>query len=254
MDWNQSVIKQILYRDTAFNQAESYESYTSFEREDGYAMMKLLDLVRGIKVLDLGCGTGYFSKILSDLVGPEGTVVGIDPDEERLKVAREKHTASNLKYLNEIAENIPGTDYDLIFSNHVIHWCMDKDLVFKQVHKSLKKGGKFAFTCMLSAKLADIVSEGTHSKEAIQASRDTIYLTSVSKFKQIAESNSFIVNQCGTMQKDYIYKDVEALIISYKIHFKLDETHFNYEALKKKFGQGEIKIEEQVVYFVLTKL
>ena len=125
-----------------FNQAESYESYTSFEREDGYAMIELLDLVRGIKVLDLGCGTGYFSKILSDLVGPEGTVVGIDPDEERLKVAREKHTASNLKYLNGIAENIPGTDYDLVFSNHVIHWCKDKDLVFKQVHKSLKKGGE----------------------------------------------------------------------------------------------------------------
>ena len=70
-----------------FSQAESYESYTSFEREDGYAMIKLLDSVRGINVLDLGCGTGYFSKILSDLVGPEGTVVGIDPDEERLKVA-----------------------------------------------------------------------------------------------------------------------------------------------------------------------
>ena len=101
--------------------------------------------MRGIKVLYLGCGTGYFSKILSDLVGPEGTVVGIDPDEERLKVAREKHIASNLKYLSGIAENIPGTDYDLVFSNHVIHWCKDKDLVFKQVHKSLKKGGKFAF-------------------------------------------------------------------------------------------------------------
>ena len=69
-----------------FKQAESYESYTSFEREDNYVTIKLLDLVRGIKVLNLGCGTGYFSKIL---VGHEGTVVGIDPDQESSQ--RETH-------------------------------------------------------------------------------------------------------------------------------------------------------------------
>ena len=52
--------------------------------------------MRGIK---LGCGTGYFSEILSDLVGPEGTVVGIDPNKECLKVAKEKHAARNLMKL-----------------------------------------------------------------------------------------------------------------------------------------------------------
>ena len=237
-----------------FNQAESYESYTSFEREDGYATIKLLDPVRGIKVLDLGCGTGYFSKILSDLVGPEGTVVGIDPDEERLKVAREKHTASNLKYLNGTAENIPGTEYDLVFSNHVIHWCKDKDLVFKQVHKSLKKGGKFAFTCMLSTTLLDIASEDTHSKEFLQAIKSIIHIISEDKYREVAESTGFVISQCGIIKKDVIFKDVETLIKSYTIHFKFDASHFNTEALENKFGKGEIKFEDgQVLYFIMIK-
>ena len=102
-------------------------------------------------MLDLGCGTGYFSKILADLVGPEGKVVAIDPDVERLSLAKKMYTADNLEYYEGKAEDIQGTDYDIVFSNHVIHWCMDKDLVFQQVSKSLKKGGKFAFTVILNS-------------------------------------------------------------------------------------------------------
>ena len=63
-------------------------------------------------------------------MGPDGKVVGIDPDTERLQLAKEKYSASNIEYLEGSAENIPGGDYGLVFSNHVLHWCNDKNLVF----------------------------------------------------------------------------------------------------------------------------
>ena len=49
----------------------------------------------GDVILDLGCGTGELSAYLAELVGPEGKVVGIDPDKERIQLAKE--TQSNRK-------------------------------------------------------------------------------------------------------------------------------------------------------------
>ena len=53
-------------------------------------MIDMLNVEKGAIVLDLGCGTGYLTKALSERVGPEGKVVAVDPDGERLKIA--KHT------------------------------------------------------------------------------------------------------------------------------------------------------------------
>ena len=86
------------------------------QREDGLKLTKLLAPEKGDKVLYLGCGTGYLSKVLADLVGPEGQVIAIDPDTERLKVTKDKHTASNLQYLEGSSDNIPGREgeYDCL--------------------------------------------------------------------------------------------------------------------------------------------
>lgn len=89
----------------AFNQAEAYEKATTPEKEDGLELMKLLSVQKGCKVLDFGCGTGNLTKILADLVGPEGKVVGIDPDVERLELARKKYSSSNLEYVQGSSES-----------------------------------------------------------------------------------------------------------------------------------------------------
>ena len=43
----------------------------------------------GDAILDLGCGTGELSAYLAELVGPEGKVIGVDPDKERIQLAKE---------------------------------------------------------------------------------------------------------------------------------------------------------------------
>ena len=57
-----------------FNQARTYDSNSSAQREDGFNLMDLLCLEEGSKVLDLGCGTGYLTKVLANRVGPIGKV------------------------------------------------------------------------------------------------------------------------------------------------------------------------------------
>ena len=48
----------------------------------------------GDVILDLGCCTGELSAYLAEPVGPEGKVIGVDPDKERIEMARQSHSAS----------------------------------------------------------------------------------------------------------------------------------------------------------------
>ena len=55
----------------------------------------------GDTILDLGCGTGELSAYLAELVGAEGKVIGVDPDKERIQLARETHhQVKNLSFLD----------------------------------------------------------------------------------------------------------------------------------------------------------
>ena len=75
-------------------------------------------------ILDLGCGTGELSAYLAGMVGPEGKVIGVDPDKERIQLARKTHSGiKNLLFVEGSASDFPGMwseTYDIIFANGVV--------------------------------------------------------------------------------------------------------------------------------------
>src|SRR3989338_3522096 len=115
--------------------------------------------LEGLTVLDLGCGTGRDSYILSKLVGPNGQVIGIDMTDEQLEVAR-RHlpfqmkqfgfSKPNARFLKGYIEDlesleIKNNSVDLIVSNCVINLSPDKRRVFSEVFRVLKPGGELYF-------------------------------------------------------------------------------------------------------------
>ena len=60
-----------------FDQAHTYDQNSSEQREDGMNLINLLALTEGANALDLGCGTGYLTKVLADKVGYQGKVCSI---------------------------------------------------------------------------------------------------------------------------------------------------------------------------------
>jgi len=100
-------------------------------------------------ILDLGCGTGELSAYLAELVGAEGKVVGVDPDKERIQLARETHhQVKNLSFLEGCALTFPQIGLepcDIIFSNYALHFMKNKQQVFNNLFTSLKAGEKIAF-------------------------------------------------------------------------------------------------------------
>ena len=95
------------------------------------------------------------SAYLADLAGPEGKVVAVDPDKERILLAQQSFgKVKNLSFVDGTegsASNLPGIgsqSYDVVFSNQVIHWIPDKDEEFKNMFETLKRGGKIAASYM----------------------------------------------------------------------------------------------------------
>ena len=130
-------------------EAEIYHKTAMKQYEDGTTLIDLLSPTEKSKVLDLGCGTGYLSKVLGERVGPGGKVVGVDPDKARIKVAKEKYTSSNVVFFEGSTDEFPEDQYDFVLSNYVLHWVKDQESAFKNVYKYLKPGGRFGFLAPL---------------------------------------------------------------------------------------------------------
>jgi ubiquinone/menaquinone biosynthesis C-methylase UbiE len=75
------------------------------------------------RVLDVGCGTGYFARMLADAVGPSGDVVGIDAAPEMIAYAHRRRSLPNLHFQVGTAEALalPDASFDLVVSSFVMH-------------------------------------------------------------------------------------------------------------------------------------
>lgn len=114
--------------------------------------------LEGLKVLDLGSGSGRDCFILSKLVGERGSVIGIDMTDEQVNVARKHidyHAAKfgfrNVEFKKGNIEKldrsgIESNSLDLIVSNCVINLASDKRAVLLGAYDLLKEGGEMYFS------------------------------------------------------------------------------------------------------------
>lgn len=108
--------------------------------------IEFMNLKKGEKVLDLGCGSGKNDILILKKMEFEGEVVGVDISEEMLKNAKRREMEnSNYKVIKRrIEEELPfDNEFDHVFLSFVIHgfedW--DKEKILKNAYKSLKNGG-----------------------------------------------------------------------------------------------------------------
>ena len=149
-------LEGVNHGDSSAELAKLYSELSDLQRKHGEELIKKLSLAKNVKILDLGCGTGYLSSLLADSVGPGATVVAIDPNKGRLEFAKKQYSRPNLLFVEANDVSLPKDQYDLVFSNYVLHWIENKAAVLKKVHQNLKPGGQFAFLLYLSINLQSL--------------------------------------------------------------------------------------------------
>jgi ubiquinone/menaquinone biosynthesis C-methylase UbiE len=104
------------------------------------------DIAESATVLDVGCGTGEFERLLLD-ERPNQRVVGVDLSEEMLRVAREKcRVYPNVTFIHASASQLPFPDqhFDTIVSASALHYFAEPDKCLREMHRVLKRRGSLA--------------------------------------------------------------------------------------------------------------
>lgn len=109
------------------------------------ATLSLVDIKKGMKVLEAGCGTGIYTEWLAEK-GAE--VTAIDFSDEMLKIAKAKGT--NAKFikanLNHPLDYLNDNEFDLVLSSLVIHYIKDLQFLFSEFNRVLKINGSLVFS------------------------------------------------------------------------------------------------------------
>jgi len=110
------------------------------------AVNELLENVNGKRVLDAGCGDGFFSL---ELAQKGALVTAIDGSDTMLNIAKRKHTHDNLQYHNmDLTRKLTFEDkfFDIVVANMLLMDIAEIELFIFEVARVLKKPGTFVFS------------------------------------------------------------------------------------------------------------
>jgi SAM-dependent methyltransferase len=97
----------------------------------------------GLRVLDIGCGTGAITAGMAKAVGPDGRVTGIDRDGALLEIARAEHASiPNLRFEHGDATTLNfHAEFDIVNAARTLQWIAGPALAISKMKQAAKSPG-----------------------------------------------------------------------------------------------------------------
>jgi trans-aconitate 2-methyltransferase len=139
--------------------AADYEQHSAGQQKWGRELITRLHLRGYERILDIGCGDGKVTAELAARV-PDGSVVGADSSPQMIELARSRHRdIINLRFDVADALRLPyAAEFDIVFSNAVLHWVEDHLRVLRGIHASLAGGGRILLSMGGRGNASDMVA------------------------------------------------------------------------------------------------
>ena len=110
-------------------------------------LLQAAGVTTGMRVLDLGTGLGHVARLAAEMVGPEGSVVGIDQSAAALAVARERTARAGLTQVSFAEGNVlewqPPAAFDAIVGRLLLFHLAEPSVAVRQYLQYLRPGGLF---------------------------------------------------------------------------------------------------------------
>lgn len=226
--------------------------------------LRLLEKVvyhRGIKVLDIGCGTGFPLIEIAMRLGNTCKIYGLDPWDAALTRAKKKievYNIKNIELISGFAENIPleTNSIDLIISNNGLNNVADIELSLKECSRVIKRGGQFLQTMNLDGTMLEFYSimrnvlEEMGLEESIQLMQKHIHKKRmpINDYITLLRNNNFSIESVTYEQFDYRFSDGTSMLNHFFIRLAFLESWKSIVPEKKQsevFQIIENRINEQ---------
>ncbi|WP_286220360.1 malonyl-ACP O-methyltransferase BioC [Marinobacter apostichopi] len=139
--------------------SKTYDGASRLQQIMGNEMLGALkragDDLRPRRILDLGCGTGWFTRRIAQSWPCQ--VTGVDLSPGMIGQASEQ-SGPVVEWLVADAESLPfpSDSFDVVFSNLMVQWCDDPRTVFAECRRVLRPGGRLVLSTLLEGTLTEL--------------------------------------------------------------------------------------------------
>ncbi|MBF0544590.1 MAG: malonyl-ACP O-methyltransferase BioC [Candidatus Riflebacteria bacterium] len=239
--------------------ASTYDLNACVQKASACELISLLLSEDPESILEPGCGTGLFTRLLSERF-PRALITAFDHSKEMVDSAKSRITSNEITFFVDEAESFKSGKYDMIISNAAFHWFLNFRDVIEQQNKMLNPSGKIAFSYygpQTYRELRESLSELTSKTEILSSDK----FLKKTEIKAILETNfkKCIVHENIFFQK---FSSVFDLLKNIKLTGTNRKTGAQRIAWTKKLLEsldkiykekyGEIIASYQVFYFIAS--
>ncbi len=156
-------------------------------RPTGEQAIRVMDLTTRARVLDVGCGSGWATRLMAQQA-TQGQVVGIDISDEMINVARTTSSSfSNVRFEVASAERLPFPDnyFTHAFSMESLYYYSNIELALKEIHRVLAPQGRFVT-------VVDLYLENEPSHQWIPTLNVPVQLLSTAEYRSLLQNAGFV--------------------------------------------------------------
>jgi len=153
--------------------------------------IRLMNLRPGERVLDLGCGSGWATRLLARLVGdgPEGfgQVVGVDVSDEMVRQARiASKDFDNILYVWGSAQQIPWEEnfFDKVLSVESFYYYADQDRALMELFRVMAPRGKLCI-------LINLYKDNEYSLQWVDKLKVPVHVRSADEYVELLKKHAF---------------------------------------------------------------